>query len=158
MSITAKSNLEKAIVLFLPLAIGIGLIAISHYETIKSTDVKHWPARKAVVIEGKIKSRRGNNNTTERYYYMVGKFLDNGVLVRPTRFSYGSFQPKASEKASLFPVGKEFTVFTNPQNTRDTVLSKISSSNQMLWVFIVGCSLAVLAIIGFFFVKVNKEP
>jgi hypothetical protein len=157
LSIIANSTFEKIVGLFLTLFIGVGLIAVSQQEFAKAIEAKSWPPKEVVVYTAKIGSSRGTKNSRNEYFYMRGKYVENGEEFKFTRFAYAGNRLKPKELLMRYPVGAKLTVYRNPNNPKETVLYNSSISPEMSGTSLVGLALIAVAIWGVFFVKVKAK-
>ena len=113
---------KLGLILFLSVFMLAG-IAIAHVtvtDILTSREAESWPTATGVVTKSEIRRAR----TKKRRHDLEYRFVVDGMAYRGHRDTLrsGLIRHRTTERAAMYPVGREVVVFYHPQNPNNSTL------------------------------------
>jgi hypothetical protein len=158
-----------ALMFFGPMLL-IAIIGVA--DAMKARDSESWPQTKGTVVASKVskhtsrsRDSKGRSSTSTTYGADVSyKYTVGGEAYTSERISYGDFHGSREGAESLtkkYNVGREVTVYYNPEDAAQSVLEPGTSAGTFLPLLIVGAGLMLPLVAVFliiFRLKTLKIP
>ena len=114
------------------LVIGLIFVFVGYYVVKGAKKVEKWPATKGVVVDSKVVSHLDSeSNQTMFAPAITYRFKVEGKEYTSSDYGFMNMSynnpRKAEDIVKKYPVGKEITVYYNPENPYKAVLVKNSS-------------------------------
>ena len=165
-----NKNLKSLFIFFGVITLFMGIVTFVPWtlNLSKSMETKNWSTTGGVILTSEISSHQESERDSNGHYRMVTyysvnivyQYIVNGFNYSCSRVSYSTFDStsdhnEAQQLANKYSVGKNVTVYYNPNNPSEAVLE--TGSTNITYVFLILGVILTIAGIVFLYLAFRRK-